>query len=80
MCMRSCRHPKHVGSMNSQRGAEGWAESRAGHQEQEAMAGPPARAWRREQGVGLWLLKVAFGWEKGEVSSRRESNSEHLSG
>lgn len=26
--------------MNSQRGAEGWAESRAGHQEQEAMVAP----------------------------------------
>lgn len=84
-CVQDARHllmrsgaPGYVSSVNSQRGTEGWAESRAGDQGARGNGSPqkgPGGGAR-----GMWCVGVEFGWEEGRVFSRKEKNSKNLPG
>lgn len=66
-CVQDARHllmrsgaPEYVSSVNSQKGTEGWAESRAGDQGAGGNGSPPTRAWRGARGTvvcggGVWM-------------------------
>lgn len=74
-CVQDARHllmrsgaPEYVSSVNSQRGTEGWAESRAGDQGAGDNGSPPTRAWRGGKGdCGVW------GWS---LDGKREGSSQ----